>query len=357
MGVNFGHFTEINVNQRAFDFNDDFGPLGGVSLSPPEIPLETDPLLEHPEFPLDVRDAQGVEFLAQGADNFGDFGNGFGEGPQDLNFSLDQGVLDEFDHPGTGFLPENNPPSASDTDSSSVSSLLVSQPRRVKRVKIDKRTMISTSVYKERTSNSKDLVRQINLAPSSRIEVIREENQNRLASDVLNNPLLDLPQPLAALFRRNMVSKPSGDPSDLLNMEEEISPERAREEDSHRESFGELGGGFDHFDNQPEFHQGFDYEIPDSQALPHSQAISDFEHSSDKEPVEMTATTKNVLNNLLVARDPETHHVSFFDKIQDQPRVRGAKYFVELLNLRTRGFIDLQQSAPYSDIAITVHDP
>ncbi len=226
------------------------------------------------------------------------------------------------------------------------------QRRGVKRkfVAIDRRTQLSSEVMKRRIEDPSDTLRELEIAPVNKKQMLRKEREIAGPEDLFLRPNDDdLPAFLRDAFTRNMKT----DKPDLPELgEEEAGSDIARreEEELMEADFGDFGA--------PEFEEPrrspVREEEPEEEPfeeLPTQQRIE--EEVQDNISTSVSLKTRRMQAFLEQSFSTDTADLNFNNMFANKPRRTVASAFFELLVLKSKGYIDINQQEPYGPITVT----
>eukprot|EP00029_Vermamoeba_vermiformis_P009284 TRINITY_DN4580_c0_g1_i1.p1 TRINITY_DN4580_c0_g1~~TRINITY_DN4580_c0_g1_i1.p1 ORF type:complete len:508 (+),score=133.45 TRINITY_DN4580_c0_g1_i1:43-1566(+) len=228
------------------------------------------------------------------------------------------------------------------------------QRRGVKRkfVAIDRRTQLSSEVMKRRIEDPSDTLRELEIAPVNKKQMLRKEREIAGPEELFLRPNDDdLPAFLRDAFTRNMKT----DKPDLPELgEEEQGSDIARreEEDIMEHDFGDFGA--------PEFEERrrspAREEEPEEEPfedLPTQQRIEEEVQDNISTSVSLKTRRMQAFLEQSFSTDAD---LNFNQMFANKPRRTAASAFFELLVLKSKGYIEINQQEPYGDITVTRSD-
>lgn len=223
------------------------------------------------------------------------------------------------------------------------------QRRGVKRkfVAIDRRTQLSSEAMKRRIDDPSDTLRELEIAPVNKKQMLRKEREIAGPEELFLRPNDDdLPAFLRDAFTRNMKT----DKPDLPDLGEDAGSDIARrEEEPIDQDFGDFGA--------VEFEERRSPAPREDE--PEEEAYEDIgtQQRIEEEVQDNISTSVSLKTRKMQAFLEQSFStdadLNFNQMFANKQRRTVAAAFFELLVLKSKGYIDINQQEPYGDITVT----
>jgi hypothetical protein len=225
------------------------------------------------------------------------------------------------------------------------------QRRGVKRkfVAIDRRTQLSSEAMKRRIDDPSDTLRELEIAPVNKKQMLRKEREIAGPEELFLRPNDDdLPAFLRDAFTRNMKT----DKPDLPELGEDAGSDIARREDEEPmdQDFGDFGVPAEFEERRsPAPREEEHYEEP-YEDIGTQQRIEEEVQDNISTSVSLKTRKMQAFLEQSFSTDAD---LNFNQMFANKQRRTVASAFFELLVLKSKGYIDINQQEPYGDITVT----
>jgi len=245
-------------------------------------------------------------------------------------------------------------PSITDVTIPALEQTPVEKKKRKREVQIEGATLPS-QVIKDWLRDPSDIVREFVPAPISKRAMLRKEREILGVDPLMRLPLTqDMAPELVALYTRSVAP-----PTHIDEPEKEEEKEEEKEKEEHEQDIPLPS----HETEIPEGEE--DIHVPNIDKLEDDIIASPHRAQQVGEPTETemyavheswSEKTQKILKFLDTTFGKDQTVLRLNELIQNKSRRTVAGTFFQLLVLKSRNFIELQQEQPYSDITITKAD-